>query len=240
MLIQAVHRDERVLIGFDFPYGYPSGFAAALGLPGPPWSALWNYLGESLRDDRQTNRSNRFEVAAAINERLGDHAFWGRPVMQSFDHLSQKRDRVRYRIDRTVAGLSEWRQVEHVLRKRRSYPQSTWKLMGAGSVGSQALTGIPVVARLRYHADLREVSQVWPFEVLVPDLPEGSPAVVHAEIWPSLAPVPVVPGQVKDKTQVIHLAGALRRRDRSGTIRELLAAPSPEATEEGWILGVVP
>lgn len=26
---------ERVLVGFDFPYGYPAGFAAALGLTGP-------------------------------------------------------------------------------------------------------------------------------------------------------------------------------------------------------------
>lgn len=34
LLIKAADRGERVLIGFDFPYGYPRGFAAALGLEG--------------------------------------------------------------------------------------------------------------------------------------------------------------------------------------------------------------
>jgi precorrin-8X/cobalt-precorrin-8 methylmutase len=31
---------EGVLVGFDFPYGYPAGFATALRLAGPPWPGL--------------------------------------------------------------------------------------------------------------------------------------------------------------------------------------------------------
>ena len=34
-LAAAVERGERVLIGFDFPFGYPAGFAARLGLSHP-------------------------------------------------------------------------------------------------------------------------------------------------------------------------------------------------------------
>jgi precorrin-8X/cobalt-precorrin-8 methylmutase len=238
LLLDAVQRKERVLIGFDFPYAYPRGFAAALGLPGPAWSAIWRYLEEHLQDDAATNASNRFEVASVINARLTDHAFWGRPATQRFDHLSQRRDEVRYRIEGEAAGLAEWREVERLLRSRKSYPQQTWKLAGAGSVGSQALTGIPVLARLRWDPELRSVSTVWSFEVLVPDLPAGEPAIVHAEIWPSLAPTPVAPGQVRDQTQVLRLAEEFRMRDQSGSLSELLAAPGPEAAEEGWILGV--
>jgi hypothetical protein len=70
----ALHRfvaaGNRVLVGFDFPYAYPAGLGARLGLTGPPWLAMWQYLVAHLHDDRETNASNRFEVAAAINARL--------------------------------------------------------------------------------------------------------------------------------------------------------------------------
>ncbi len=114
-----------------------------------------------------------------------------------------------------------------------------WKLWGAGSVGSQTLTGIPVVYRLRHDSRLEAISRVWPFEVDIPELPEGRGAVVHAEIWPSLDAIPYQAGLVKDQAQVLALAQSLRHRDRSGTLAAIFIAPSSAATEEGWILGVV-
>src|SRR5207245_5272716 len=36
-LATAMSRNAKVLMGFDFPFGYPAGFAARLGLCGPPW-----------------------------------------------------------------------------------------------------------------------------------------------------------------------------------------------------------
>ena len=42
LLSEATARGERVLLGFDFPFGYPAGFAARLGLnASPPWRAVW-------------------------------------------------------------------------------------------------------------------------------------------------------------------------------------------------------
>ena len=40
-LVDAAGRGERVLVGFDFPLGYPAGFAAALGsmTPGSAYGA---------------------------------------------------------------------------------------------------------------------------------------------------------------------------------------------------------
>ena len=55
-LRQFVAGGERVLVGFDFPYGYPAGFAAALDLTGPPWLAVWRYLVAGCRmtpDERE-------------------------------------------------------------------------------------------------------------------------------------------------------------------------------------------
>ena len=129
--------------------------------------------------------------------------------------------------------------MELVLRRRGHPPHSTWKLFGAGSVGSQTITGIPVVSRLRHDPELMTISRVWPFEVTVPELPPGEPAVIHAEIWPSLIDVATIEGQVKDETQVICLAQEFRNRDRARTLRNLFAAAgSGTAVEEGWILAV--
>jgi hypothetical protein len=238
-LLVASSRGERALVCFDFPYGYPRGTAAALGLQGEPWRALWTFLGERVQDDPVSNRNDRFEVASEINARLASHAFWGAPIRRSFAHLSPRRDLVRYRIDAAGAGLGEWRQVEEVLRGRGHRPHSAWKLIGAGSVGGQALVGIPVVARLRDDPALSSVSVVWPFEVGVPRLPAGRPAIVHAEIWPSLTPVGAVEGRVRDEVQVTSLALELRAADRSGALATLFAAAPPATSrEEGWILGV--
>ena len=238
LLLRAADRSQRVLVSFDFPYAYPAGFAAALGLNGQPWNAVWDFLERAIRDDPITNRSNRFEVASAINARLTHHAFWGRPARQHFEHLSTRPDVARYRIAGEEPGLPEWRQVELLLRSRRSFPQSAWKLMGAGSVGSQALTGIPVVSRLRKDPRLKAVSKVWPFEVMTPEPPARRAAIIHAEIWPSLLPLVRVDGQVRDETQVTSLAHELRTRDQEDRLVELFAAAGPRSEEEGWILGV--
>lgn len=238
LLIGAVDRGERVLIGFDFPYGYPRGLAAALGLEGPAWSAIWQYLADRVEDARQSNQNNRFHIASEINTRLVHHAFWGRPVAQHLNALSMRRDQVQYRIEGEAIGLDEWREVEALLRRRGSHPQSAWKLLGAGSVGSQTLMGIPVVYRLRHDPRLEAISRVWPFELEVPELRQGQGAVIHAEIWPSLDATPYQPDIVRDQAQVIGLARAFRTRDESGTLASLFRIRSPTAAEEGWILGV--
>ena len=73
---------RRVLVGFDFPFGYPAGFAEAV--TGEPRAlALWAHLASLLRDDPATNANNRFEVAAALNAaRPGPGPFWGNGLAQ--------------------------------------------------------------------------------------------------------------------------------------------------------------
>src|ERR1051326_5201996 len=85
ILSHASERGERVILGFDFPFGYPAGFAARLGLSGTPWRALWDEIGR-LVEDRPDNKKNRFAVGAALNRRVSGERFpfWGCPV--GFDH----------------------------------------------------------------------------------------------------------------------------------------------------------
>jgi hypothetical protein len=247
---ESVASNQRVLVGFDFPYGYPRGLATALGLRGRPWRAVWEHLASALEDNPETNVSNRFDVAAAINRRLGYQVFWGRPGnCRQLDRLSSDlslgKSQCHYGVH--APDVAEYREVERTLRdsmrrsERRQRPHSVWQLTGTGCVGSQALTGIPVLERLVHDDVLAPVSAVWPFQVGVPRHPPGHASVVHAEIWPSLFDVRRHRAQVRDEAQVVSVAKELRERDRLRTLDDLFAAPvtgCPIAcVEEGWILG---
>jgi hypothetical protein len=56
LLVDAVESGERVLTGFDFPYAYPIGFAAALGLDGQPWRAVWMFCPNAISSGRPPTR----------------------------------------------------------------------------------------------------------------------------------------------------------------------------------------
>lgn len=227
------------LLGVDFSLGYPEGTAGALGLSGPPWSAMWDLLAERIDDDDR-NANNRFAVAAALNQRLTGRAgpFWGCPPTQATPTLAATKPR-------PPAGvLDEWRRVEARLRTHGHRPFSSWQLLGAGAVGSQSLLGIPMIARLRRRLDGRV--DVWPFTTGFARPTLGDGAVVVAEVWPSMLaidPVDTV-DVVRDAVQVHAAVSWLTAADRCGGLAELFSpALSPEASaaaiaEEGWVLGV--
>src|SRR5262249_10189998 len=81
-LVELCRRGLRILVGFDFPYGYPRGFARAIRCGGetPPWRTVWGEISRRIRDD-ESNRNNRFEMASDVNRRIGGPPgpFWGCP-----------------------------------------------------------------------------------------------------------------------------------------------------------------
>ena len=171
------------LVGFDFPYGYPRGYGSALGLKDqkvPMWRQVWKLLSEKIHDSEK-NVSNRFEVAAELNKRIsgGSYPFWGCPRRCEGRTLSRRKPHGRFKTELPVKRVTE---------EREGRTQSVWKLAYQGSVGSQALLGIPCVARLRDDSALNKSSQVWPFETGLKKLPPRSQRkwfVLHAEIFPS-------------------------------------------------------
>jgi precorrin-8X/cobalt-precorrin-8 methylmutase len=235
-LAAAVGRGKRVLIGFDFPFGYPAGFAGRLGLSGPPWRAVWDEIAHLLRDDER-NANNRFEVADALNRRVsgGLFPFWGCPPGSPRAHLGSKHHR-----GHAQDGLAERRLVDlHI-----PSAQPCWKLLGAGSVGGQALTGIPVVRALRDDPRWIDRARIWPFETGL-QAPEGVAAII-AEVYPSLWAVSPAAGEPKDVAQVRSVARFFAASDRAGELAGLFAGdPSLTReqrnrveTEEAWTLGV--
>lgn len=213
---------RRVLAGFDFAFGYPEGFAARLtGQAGGRFVRDWLALHLA---DGPDNRNDRFALADRINARLGGGGpFWGRPRGLELAHLPDTKA-----VDYQALGLAERRRVEAVVPRA----QPVWKLYTTGSVGGQALTGLPMIARL----GARPGTTVWPF-----DPPSG--ALVLAEVYPSLLAAEVAaatpPGGIKDEVQVLLLARALWRLSRSGRLFPLLKdIPDwPGRADEGWILG---
>lgn len=213
---------RRVLAGFDFPFGYPSGFAERLTGRADPL-AVWGWMAEHLEDGPKGN--NRFDIAGRINAMFpGVGPFWFNATGREIDHLPRKGRA------RGGHGMAERRAVE--LRAKGSF--TCWQMGGAGAVGSQVMTGMAALERLR-RAIPGEVA-VWPFEP--PDRP-----VAFVEVWPSLLDREVRaamrPGGVKDAVQVRVLARAVAEAAREGRLAAMLdAVPEDARREEGWILGV--
>ena len=232
ILLHAVNSGERVILGFDFAFGYPQGAAPAL--TGGGWNALWHRLADLIVDDDR-NRSNRFDVGVRLNQELAGsgHHYWGHPPGRSYDGLLATRPVGAY------AGIAEWRIAEDW----SNGPQPVWKLFGAGSVGSQTLLGIARLEKLRSDPRLAGHIAVWPFETGF-DLDLSRPIVI-AEIYPSLVdPAPDV--APRDRAQVEAVALRFAQLDSVGLLQDALAPPpglSDEQrqavlAEEGWIVGV--
>ena len=221
----ALDRGQRLLIGADFPFAYPAGFAAAL--TGQPQAlAIWHWLAQHVKD-APDNRNNRFQLAASINARFpGTGPFWGRPATLDLPDLPAR---------------GSLRQG-HLMPERRAVEawvpsaQPCWKLYTTGSVGSQALLGIPALAGLRNRFPGKIA--VWPLE------PWNHAPVILAEVYPSLLAAEVrrqtTKGDIKDAVQVRTLAAALARLERDDRIAPLFAPMASPAVlnEQGWILGV--
>ena len=232
-------RSERALVGFDFPLGFPRGFASALKLAGdPPWSAVWTQIDKMVKD-KADNTNNRFGAASEINRRLtgGPFPFWGCPPKDALTTLQPKRTRAHGPDD-----LPEFRHGE-MLAKGCS---PIWKLYYNGSVGGQALLGIPALRRLKQARG--EAVKIWPFETglktLAPADLDGVEAVV-CEVYPSLYKVQPAPGEVKDLAQVRATAEHFARLDEAGKLGVQFGPPKGTADEvvadaereEGWVLG---
>lgn len=226
----------RTLVAVDASLGYPAGTAAWFGLDErPPWRAMWRLISQLLIDGAD-NRNNRFDVADAINQRACDGVgepgpFWGRPAALDLAALTTTKP--------MSLPIGEFRHTELALRRSGRRPASGWQLLGAGSVGSQTLTLLPVLDDLLAGGGV----DVWPFTTGSTPPPLAPGAMLVAETWPTLFDVDTSTGAVRDAAQVAAVAIELRIADRAGEIDSWFAIDVDAAAvagvvdEEGWILG---
>jgi precorrin-8X/cobalt-precorrin-8 methylmutase len=222
-MARATQAGERLLIGFDFPFGYPSGLAQAIAANGD-WRTVWAWLADQI-EDGPDNANNRFDVAARLNGLFdGEGPFWGNGLKRDIPGLPRKKP-------------SGWGETlpANLRHADAGAPaaQEVWKLAGVGSVGGQALTGIAALERLRRETG----ASVWPFETLG----EGQ-AHVLAEVFPSLIAMDFPDGAVRDAVQVETLTRAMARLDAQGDLAALLGAPADAPAQvrshEATILGL--
>ncbi|MGP1310806.1 MAG: hypothetical protein ACTS27_11465 [Phycisphaerales bacterium] len=244
LAMELARAEQTTLVGFDFPFGYPAHDNAPTM---PVGRALCAALAEEIGDDER-NRSNRFETAARLNARFverfgGEGPFWGRPVRREVAGVSFTKPR--------ACELPEFRTVERFQRRAvGASPKSAWQLIGAGSVGSQALLGLAAIGRLLRDDAIASRAVIWPFETrwgdaicaaLRPD------SVVFAEIYPSLFNdrAAQVAHAIHDARQVVACRDAALDAGGADWIRMFTAPTTLSAQErreaesiEGWILGV--
>ena len=236
-------RGDKVLLGFDFGLGLPRGTAARLGLKGEqPWAALWAYLAKEVVD-KADNTNNRFAAAAKMNRLMTGDAtpYWGAPAR--FVQTTIKGTK-------PVGGYGDFPEFrlteEHVRKSKGGQPKSQWQLSGAGAVGGQTLTGVPMVKRLL--DELGPKAAVWPFQTRwrAPDRETlDALDVLAVEIYPTLFPGPAKAGEVKDAAMVRLTVEQFARLDEAGRLGELFGPPKGADAEtiaiveqeEGWILG---
>ncbi len=119
-----------------------------------------------------------------------------------------------------------------------------WQLAGNGSVGSQALLGIPRVWQIRHAPALEKIAAIWPFETGLAD--DSGKRVILAESYPSLVKAKRLAPLPKDAGQVAAMVEAFAQADAAGALPdwfrgdpEMSAAERASVEqEEAWILGL--
>jgi hypothetical protein len=194
--------------------------------------------------DKTDNSNNRFALAARMNRLISDgpFPFWGCPKRDALTTLSVKKSR-----DHTPNDLPEYRLTETFLQANTDIrPQPVWKIAYAGAVGGQAMTGIPVIDKLRGCFDSM---RLWPFELQLEDMDTErleDIEIVAVEIQPTIVPFEPKEGEFRDESQVRLIAERFAELDESGKLGKLFsnqhALPEGEiktvCEEEGWIFGI--
>jgi hypothetical protein len=265
-LLLARRACERIMLGFDFVFGYPAGAAEAivgvftdvahspgltsplagevaqLGAPAPSEAGRgggkprWSRLWSLLHRLTVDNHDN------ASNRFLVAAEINRRLVAPHYwGHPHQHRyDDLHPRRPAGYAQIPERRRAEILARTA----QPVWKLTGAGAVGSQSLLGIARLETLRRHAVLGADIAIWPFETDFADKLIRPITVV--EIYPSLFPLADASVAPKDRAQVETCVRHFAALDRAGHLAAFLSGPSSLTrderetvlTEEGWIAGI--
>lgn len=239
LIADELKMNRRVLVGFDFPFGYPKGVAEHLTGKASAL-ALWDWLAGQIKDEPD-NANNRFEVAEKINEAYvsGLGPCWGRPRAWSFPTIPEKESA------RTVREPHP--RERRVADQRADGAKTVWQLYGAGSVGSQVLLGLPAVKRLIENPSIAGRAAVWPLQTGL-QMPKAQ--AVISEVYPSMLRKEIEKrkrnDEIQDCAQVRINAEAFARLDAAGKLAPLFrGAPrlTPDQrylieTEEAWILGL--
>ena len=230
---------SKIFLGFDFPLGFPSGFARRLLSGAANWRAVWTAVDDVVIDAAD-NSNNRFDAGAALNTRAGmsPGPFWGCPADEAHGSVQPTRPR-------TFAGLPEYRIAEQRLAERNVSTPTVWQLHGDLAAGGRALLGMPLVRELAERSGLSKRVRMWPFETGLTTTPTraAGDAVIIGEVWPWSYELDPDAHPLPDAARAISTAQHLAALDRDGSLGALFDPAVDHddrlvvEREEGWILG---
>jgi hypothetical protein len=158
-LIEMARETPRMVVGFDFCFGFPAWFVRECGAG----SAIefWDLVAGG--------EGERWLAAGCADVRFWGRAGAGRGGKRPAEFSGERLHRMLRAtdIDCKLAALIP--QAERAARVRGIAPKSVFQIGGAGAVGTASLRGMPVLRRLREAG-----FAVWPF-----DKTDGRPLVVE-------------------------------------------------------------
>lgn len=174
-LVGAAEAGRKVLLGFDFAYGYPTGFASAFAIPADPagaWSAVWRHLHDLAFDPQLghgdvDNALDKFAVADELNRRFttshgGLGPFWGREDWTLTNAvLSQLPQSVR-----TTAPFAEGQRAKRGPARRaicaaRGIAPATYPCLKMTSPGFPLVFGSQSLGKLRITERAHGAQETW-------------------------------------------------------------------------------
>ena len=243
LLNRCLKRGDRVLVGVDFPLGFPAGTAEALKLKGEPGKALRDFLLKEMKD-KPDNSNNRFALAARMNRLISDgpFPFWGCSKKDELTTLSVKKTR-----EHGKGDVAEFRLVEEAaIATKKARLQPVWKSCYAGAIGGEAMTGIAAMEGTR---EKFRALKIWTFALPLAKLDAealSDTRIVVAEVLTTLNATNQQASEIRDEAQVRMLCEALAERDANGKLAAMFggeaklsdAQKTAVMAEEGWILGI--
>lgn len=266
LVVQPRERGEspnRMLVGFDFPFGFPKGVAAAVvpllgtSFATHPYQDLWRWFHAERFDQQRGSEhtalyGNDLHVAAKFNDLL--YRARSSQVPTSWDPDKDGRFFVLGGGDRpaqlqrrgislpTLAGTKLFGAgkprgtVRHTDTTASGTAQaaSLWQLDGPGAVGRQMISGLPTLHRLLLFCSANAVSvEVWPLDNGFTP-PVPTADIVVVEIFPSLFKAQYLGvHQPQDADQVHTYAEIVAKDDRAGKLGSWFT-PSVAPTPYGY------
>jgi hypothetical protein len=203
-LIELANETPRMVVGFDFCFGFPAWFARdEHGAASAPH--FWELV-------EREKHAERWLIHAGEDTR-----FWGRPHKRPEEFSGEQLHRMLRATDidcKLVALIPEAERRERV---KGITPKSVFQVGGAGSVGTASLRGFGVLLRL-HEAGFR----IWPFDK--PSLALKKPKPLVVEMYTRL-----MTGPVKKSNADARKAYLAKKRKESADYAKLSRAVTTRA-----------
>ncbi len=169
-LISMARETPRMVVGFDFCFGFPEWFVTGeMGCGTGP--EFWEMVARE-HGERWLERGH------------GDQRFWGKPHKRPAEFSGERIHRMLRATDIDCKLIAHISEAERVARVKGITPKSVFQIGGSGSVGTASLRGMAILLELR-SAGFR----VWPFDR--PELAGEAPRPMVVEMYSRLNTGPV-------------------------------------------------